>query len=434
MNWFLAELPMDTLVWILAGVLGFLVFLLVGYRFLSQYTGFGEHVVKETETFEYRNGEDKPPVKTSESVEKVTPRTFWDWMTILTISAVIGVVALMYANRQAAEQQELQELQVMDDAVQAYLDHMTQIMLDDRNPLPASGSESAAGKAARAWTLTALNRLDGEHNQSVITFVKESGLVTFETSRGQKGDVLRLDDADLSGANLENNELGGFNLRYADLPRANLHDATLSVANLTFADLSNADLTGAELRDTSLVFANLDRADLKNADLRHADLRGAYLKTAKNLTQEQVDQASEGNAATSLPDGIETPSRWISTNPPYDEKTDPRLKGMLVAVEPLGLEIVSQAGIPTKGIPKEKETTSGALVYRVQPGSLADDAGFELGDIIVKVGPDQARPVHGPKDLRDLDQYEVEGEVVFTIWRSYFDGYKDGPVHVRLGD
>ena len=107
-------------------------------------------------------------------------------MTVLTISAVIGVVALMFTSRQAVQQRYIQNQQTMDATLQAYLDQMTEMMLDDKAPLLDSGSESAAVVAARVRTVTALKRLDGEHNEIVTTFLKESGLVNFRLPGGQK--------------------------------------------------------------------------------------------------------------------------------------------------------------------------------------------------------------------------------------------------------
>jgi hypothetical protein len=389
------------------------------------------------------SGKDLPRLKRLWRRAGYHGKTLWDWQVLLIVPIAAALIVATFTAIQVArqgimeEQRARAELQVanqraQDEALEAYINQMTQIMLGGENALLGKEPDPEVRVAARAWTLTALKRLDGEHNKSVITFVKESGLVTFRTSRGQKGDVLRLDEADLSGVNLANNELGGFNLRAAELRNANLHEATISVANLTFADLSNADLTGAELRDASLIFADLKGADLKGADLRHADLRGADLKTAKHLTQKQIDEANEGNAATRLPEDLQVPSRWISTNPSYNVKSDPRLQGAVVAVGRLRPDLVAQAGIPAKGIPKEKEPTSGALVYRVPPDSLAEDAGLQFGDIIVKVGPHQESPVHGPADLRDLDQHKAAGEIKFTVWRHYFEGYEEGPVYVRL--
>src|SRR5918994_5090354 len=81
--------------WIVGIVL--LLFLLLGYTIGARFIGFGPHVVKRTTTLEYA-GDDAaaPVVKRTESEEKQTGRTIWDWMTVVTISAVLAFVALTY--------------------------------------------------------------------------------------------------------------------------------------------------------------------------------------------------------------------------------------------------------------------------------------------------------------------------------------------------
>ena len=73
--------------------------------------------------------------------------------------------------------------------------------------------------------------------------------------------------ADLHRANLCEADLCGANLRGADLHRANLCEADLCGANLRGADLRKADLNGANLCE-----ANLQRANLRGADLRGANI------------------------------------------------------------------------------------------------------------------------------------------------------------------
>ena len=51
-------------------------------------------------------------------------------------------------------------------------------------------------------------------------------------------------------------------------------------------------------------------ADFGGADLSGADLTGADLTGAENLTQEQIDSAARGSAATQLPAGLRQPAPW----------------------------------------------------------------------------------------------------------------------------
>jgi len=128
-------------VWLV--VLVGLVLLLVGCTVGPRITGFGPHVVKEIVSFEYEGEEGRKraraiaePEKLSITTETQTHRTLWDWMTILTISAVIGFVAMI-----------IQDQQAKDIALQAYLDQMTPLMLDDKKPLARIGTVLRGGRS-----------------------------------------------------------------------------------------------------------------------------------------------------------------------------------------------------------------------------------------------------------------------------------------------
>ena len=70
----------------------------------------------------------------------------------------------------------------------------------------------------------------------------------------------------------EMDRLLDFNLRGADLHRANLYGANLRGAYLRGAYLRGANLYGANLREADLCGANLCGADLRKADLRGANI------------------------------------------------------------------------------------------------------------------------------------------------------------------
>lgn len=81
---------------------------------------------------------------------------------------------------------------------------------------------------------------------------------------------------DFSGANLNQCDLQGINLRgvdlsYAELTEANLHAANLRGADLSYADLEQANLENTDLRGTLLIGANLRQTDLSKAQLHDAD-------------------------------------------------------------------------------------------------------------------------------------------------------------------
>ena len=95
-----------------------------------------------------------------------------------------------------------------------------------------------------------------------------------------RGEMDRLLDFNLRGADLCEADLCEADLCGADLCGANLHRTDLRGANLCEADLCVADLRAADLRGANLCEADLCVADLSKADLRAADLRGANIDYA----------------------------------------------------------------------------------------------------------------------------------------------------------
>jgi hypothetical protein len=224
--------------------------------------------------------------------------TLWDWIKILIVPAAIaiGVAWLNQAQererraqeahreeereaeaeqreraRQATEEarrerereaqaaQRERELEVesqraQDEALQAYLDQMSQLLID--NDLLSAQVGDASRSVARARTLTVLPTLDNRRKRSILQFLFEAGLIDKDSAI-----------VDLKGA-------------------------YLSRANLSRTNLSEANLRGAYLGR-----ANLGRANLIGAYLREADLRGA-----KGVTNEQLSAATSLEGVT-MPDG-----------------------------------------------------------------------------------------------------------------------------------
>jgi uncharacterized protein YjbI with pentapeptide repeats len=243
-------------------------------------------------------------------------------------------------NRRAEAERELAEQRAQDEALQAYLDQMSVLLLEKN--LRGSEEDSEVRTLARARTLTALGRLDLFRKTDVIQFLLEAKLVQevegkepiirlgdddLDLSYIILGDV-NLDSADLSEADLNYAELGDANLRDADLRRADLSKAHLQYSDLSGADLRYADLSDAFLLEADLSGANLRNADLSKAGLNYADLSGANLaftdlskadltyadlSGAYGWTEDQLSKAKTLEGAT-MPDGQtlkghETPNR-----------------------------------------------------------------------------------------------------------------------------
>ena len=108
---------------------------------------------------------------------------------------------------------------------------------------------------------------------------------------GAQLDGANFTNANLSHANLEGAVLSNAELWRANLLGANLGGANLFKANMTEIDLRQANLHRCDLKGANLYAANLSEAMLDEADVRYADLRRANLSSA-NVTEIQYNKKS----------------------------------------------------------------------------------------------------------------------------------------------
>jgi uncharacterized protein YjbI with pentapeptide repeats len=289
-----------------------------------QWTGFGESV--------------QPKPNDQEIQAK---KTLWDWLQLFIVPLVLAAIGLWFAAQQDVRQQQIEEKRAKSDrqieeqraqdaALQAYLDQMSQLMLE--GDLRSSEAGSEVRTLARARTQTVLARLDGRRKGSVVQFLYEASLINKEHPVVSLSDVgihgadlsqLDLSEANLSGADLSGGDLRGANLSDADLSDADLYKADLRDSFLSGADLSEAELVKATLSDATLNFANLGGAKLSGADLsgallRDADLSEAYLietdlsdadlykadlHDARGVTEEQLEEQAQTLEGATMPDG-----------------------------------------------------------------------------------------------------------------------------------
>jgi uncharacterized protein YjbI with pentapeptide repeats len=265
---------------------------------------------------------------------KPKQRTSWDWLSLLIVPIVLALGGYFFTRTESrrakedAEQQReadrhLADQRAQDDALQAYLDHIGELLLDNDKPLRNSEEGDEVRTLARARTSTVLRRLDGERKGRVLQFLRESRLIAKDRPvlvlgeanlSGAHLNYAYLDETHLSEVNLSGARLNGTSLSGADLRRANL-----SGASMNFADLTNTDLSGAYLQNTDLTSADLIKADLRyvnfhslhttaakpiganpgeptgtnlsGASLGEADLSGAIL-TGADLTGADCDEAN----------------------------------------------------------------------------------------------------------------------------------------------
>jgi hypothetical protein len=249
----------------------------------------------------------------------VANKKAWNWLDVLVFPVVLAVGAAWYQeteqerDRQRENEQqdrerretkarknlqdEIEERRAQDAALQAYLDHMSALLID--KGLREDPDEYASVRvAARARTLAVLSQLDAERKGTVLQFLREARLINRECTprksrlykrRVSYSRIIGLDGADLSEVHLPRARLiSTSGEEHVSLKEAILREANLIEADLRGADLRGADLTAAKLRDASLRDADLGvsektkkAADLRGADLTGADLAGANLRGAR---------------------------------------------------------------------------------------------------------------------------------------------------------
>jgi uncharacterized protein YjbI with pentapeptide repeats len=220
------------------------------------------------------------------------------------------------AEQKAANERYENELKIAHDnqraaTLEAYLDKMSELLLNKDNPLRESKPEDEVRQIARVRTLTVLPRLNANRKRSVLHFLYESDLIDKDkriidlngadlVEADLSGIVLCdavLSGANLAGANLVGADLARVNLSTADLHRADMREVNLKEANLFFANMKGADLSRSSLRNADLRNADLSKANLDGAVLDAAALDGANLLEAK-VTTEQLDQTMSLKGAT----------------------------------------------------------------------------------------------------------------------------------------
>jgi len=245
------------------------VFILVGYiTYWAVYpnqspywTGFGEY--------------------TTPNGEIVPSKNLWDWLNLLIVPFVLVVGAWWLnksekqreqeaANRRAEFDRRLAEDKNRELILQAYLDHMTDLLL--KEGLRESRKEDEIRSIARAKTITVLRILDPVRKGILLQFLREAGLIENEP-------IVNIKWADLSRADLRK-----ANLVNAFLRNTNLDEALMTQAYLFRANLGGATFRKAILYRAKFIFANLRLAQMKEANLTEADFTGADLSIA-NLHQ-----------------------------------------------------------------------------------------------------------------------------------------------------
>jgi Pentapeptide repeats (8 copies) len=310
------------------------------------WTGLGADSTTNTE----RDSANKV-IKTVEVGE--SSKTLWDWLSVLGVPLTLALLGFWFqalqqkqAEEEAKVEKEIAETARKEEAIQAYFDRLSDLLVDKNLIAITSKVQSfeaevkakeegsgdttrnekvklpvklqvqqdrldAAVDVIRARTLAILRRLenDADRKSSVMHFLLDAEVIQKLKLSLRNAD---LKNTDLRNANLGAADLTDANLIGANLIKANLIKANLSRAKFPHANLSRAILFDADLKDAIFIIADLsgailNNADLSGADLTDADLSGAILDNAdlsgaKNLTEAQLTQAKL--CQTKLPPGI----------------------------------------------------------------------------------------------------------------------------------
>ena len=138
-----------------------------------------------------------------------------------------------------------------------------------------------------------------------------------------------LDDAVFSNANMQQARLNEASLVRSDFKGANISHASFFRANLEQADLSRANIVGANLAGSNLFHAKLQGADLRWASLVASDLRGVNLTDAK-LNRANLPFTNLSDAILSGSDAHGVDLRWANLRQAHldgTNLTDANLEG-----------------------------------------------------------------------------------------------------------
>src|SRR5215212_8156725 len=143
-------------------------------------------------------------------ITKSNQKTFWDWLGLLIVPVVLALGGHLFSrsqDRRAAQQRKRDRDRAnghrQDQALQAYLDKISQLLTDKDSPLEKAQQGDPLSTVARAWTLTVLDTLDssrlkgpealdsGRRKRRVLKFLFEANLICADRA------IVRLSNADL---------------------------------------------------------------------------------------------------------------------------------------------------------------------------------------------------------------------------------------------
>jgi len=185
------------------------------------------------------------------------------------ITGIVGLVGLVVSSwntqREQRGQRETEEHRAQQDALQKYLDQMSELLLKENLGSKPPYRKNIEPKVyvrqlAQARTIAILAGVGPSFKRVPITLVYELGLIERDDP------VLDLKNAALAGGKLRELTLLRANLRSVDLRLSDLKGADLQGSDLNLADLRGSDLRRANLKDTNLTATNLLPYDARDPE------------------------------------------------------------------------------------------------------------------------------------------------------------------------
>jgi hypothetical protein len=140
--------------------------------------------------------------------------TLWDWMKLLVVPLVIAAGGIWFNQQQQNRQMELQNQRSQDEALQAYLDQLTQLLVTEKeHELIRMSVDDDVRQVIQARSEPLLRSVDATRRWSLILFLAVMGLLTKDRP------LVSLAGADLVGVDGRGGPLQGIDLYAADLSR-----------------------------------------------------------------------------------------------------------------------------------------------------------------------------------------------------------------------
>jgi uncharacterized protein YjbI with pentapeptide repeats len=213
------------------------------------WTGFGESIKDET---------------------KEAAKTLWDWLDLLIIPVVIGLLGWSFSQAEKVKTKKREEERTENEIFESFLQTMTDLII--KNNLHDEPTRQTLA-IARARINVALNNINGARKGQILQFLYESYLVDINPK-------LKLRGANLKDAVLDEIVLGESEIRGAYFNKASIENANLKGAILVGCDFSQANLSNSSVDNVDLSYSNLTKAKLKNIDLTTVNFEGVTLTGA----------------------------------------------------------------------------------------------------------------------------------------------------------